>query len=264
MKKYKGLIIFVLLLGVYGLVMYFIFNEKNTVADSKQKENKTVENKTSQNDYYLVIGNSSFLKYQNNSFVNTSLNSIENVNLFKVFIDNKYFGNYKLKYGGDWNLFNDKEEYVNYEGNLLAASSNLEFTVKNFSIREINDEDKIYLINNYNLNTFNYLTSNQVVDIDLDSNGQIDEIICLSSMEESESINNYYSLLIIKLNGKYHTLIDERGENSNYVYEILSVVNFFNNMQDSIIVSRLEGYISENPKTTNLIVNYKNNNYTID
>ena len=263
MKKYKGLIIFTIILVVYGIVMYLLFNESgNSILEEIRQEsnNEPYDN----NNYFLVINDTSILRYHNKRFSDVTKSFIENLDSLKVFVNNKYYGDYKLKYGATWNLFNNKDEYVEYDGNLLAYSPDFNIVVRDTNIRKLNDEDKNLLKNNFRIDIFDYLTTEEVIDIDLDNNATMDEIICLSSMEESDSINNYYSIVLVKLNGEVYKLIDERGENAFYVYNIISVINLLNNDYDSIILSKTEGYISESPLTSNLIYNYKNSNYVID
>ena len=264
MKKYKGLIIFVVILAVYGLIMYFVFsngNDSNTNSNNKPNNNNST---TVKEEKYLVINNTSNLNYSDGKFTDVKISVIEALDNLKVYVNNNFYGNYKLKYVSNWNLFDKKDEFVNYNGNLLAFNDNFNIKVRKYKIRQIDDNDKVFLINNYNLNSFEYLTTNEVVDIDLDNNGIVDEIICLSSMEESNNIKNYYNIIVLKLNNEKITLIEEREQDATYVYSINSIINIEDNEFDSIILSRVEGYISESPKTTNLIYNYKNNNYVID
>ena len=92
----------------------------------------------------------------------------------------------------------------------------------------------------------------------------MDEVICLSSMEFSENINNYYNLVILKFNNKIITLIDERGNDALAVYNITSIINILNENSDSIILKKTESYYGETQKVSNIIVRYKNDNYMID
>ena len=263
MKKYKGLIIFVVILVIYSLIMFFFFNN-NDNNNANNNSNSSSKSNVVEEEKYLVIDNSSVLSYSNNTFSETRRTKIESLDSLKVYVNNSFYGNYKLKYVSNWNLLDKKNEFVNYNGKLIAYSNNFNIDIKKYKVREINDSDKVFLINNYNLNTFDYLTTNEVVDIDLDNNGVNDEIICLSSMEASSNINNYYNLVVVRLNNEKYTLIEEKGENAYYVYSLHSIINIENNSHDSIILSKIEGYISENPKETNLVYNYKNNNYMID
>lgn len=258
MKNIKGLIIAIVIFAIYGLVMYFVLG--------KPTQSTTTNNTTptSSKTYYMVVGESGIYKYEKNSFSKASKNTIEALNNMKVFVDNKYFGNYRLKYVAKWNLLNDKSEFVSYKGKLLAISNDFEAVPRDYTIREINDDDKLLLLQEYGISSFKYLTTNEVVDIDLDKNGVDDEIIVLSSMVDNDNINNYYSLVILKYNNEVITLIDERKEKAIYVYGINSIINFLDNSNDSIILDKIEGYYAENNKVTNVIINYKNNNYVID
>ena len=260
MKNIKGLIIAIVLFAIYGLVMYFVFSGTTQSTQTNNNNNKPVGNNT----YYMVVGESSIYKYDRNGFSRANKNAIEALANLKVFVDNKYFGDYRLRYVAKWNLINDKSEFVSYNGKLFAISNDFEVVVRNYTIREINDDDKYLLLQNYGISSFKYLTTNEVVDIDLDKNGVEDEIIVLSSMEDNDNINNYYSLVILKYNNDIITLIDERKEEALYVYDINSIINILNNSNDSIILDKIEGYYAESSKVTNVIINYKNSNYVID
>lgn len=264
MKKYKGIIILLIVLVIYSLLMFVFFNNKDNQNNNGNENNINTKKRTIEDEKYLVISNTSTLRYTNNSFEKASNSEISKLDNLKVYVNNNFYGNYKMKYVSNWNLFDKNNEFVNYNGNLLAVSNNFNVNVRNYKIREINESDKVFLINNYNINTFNYLLINEVVDIDLDNNGILDEIICLSSMLDSDNDNNYYNIIALKLNNEKVTLIEERGQDALYVYSIFGVINIDENLFDSIIISKVEGFISENPITTNLVYNYKNNNYTID
>ena len=264
MKKTKGLIILLVVLGVYGLVLFFAFGNKENNDNNNNNNTNTQTNNVDTENKYLVIDNDNIYKYNNNTFSSARVYEIEKVEKFKVYVNDKYYGDYKLKNAGNWNLFDGKDEYVNYNGNLLAFSDNFNIKVRNnYKIREINENDKVLLINNYNLNSFSNLITKEVIDIDLDNNDVMDEIICLSAMDEDNSKNNY-NIFMIKLNDEKMTVIEEKEDNAKYVYSIYGILNIENNKYDSIILTKTEGYISENPKVSNLIYNYKNDKYMID
>ena len=271
MNKFKGLIIVSIIIIAYGLIMYFIFGGVNNTSNNDNNTNNTNSNNNTSNNNvneeakYLVVGNISNLSYSNNTFSKTNKSNIEELDKLKVYVNNNYYGDYKFKSGENWNLFDKNNAYVNYNGNLLAYSDNFNIKVRNkYKIRTIDENDKVFLINNYNINSFEYLTTNEAIDIDLDNDGTKDEIICLSSMEESNNIKNYYNLLVLKLNNEKVTLIEEREKDAKYVYDIYGIINVENSPYDSIILTKTEGYISDNPKVSSLIYNYKNDKYMID
>ena len=264
MKKYKGIIILIVVLLIYGLIMFFLFSSDEDKERLKNETSESSEKIPTENDsYYLVTDNSKY-QYYNNKFNKTYIANIEKQEKFNVFVDNKQFGNYKLKHAAVWNLFDDNNNFKNHTGKLLATTSNMNTKVRDYKIREINDTDKVLLINKYNLSTFSYISSNEVVDIDLDNNGVMDEIICLSSMQECENSNNHYSVVAVKLNNEIITLIEEKGDNALYVYNIYSIINIFDREKDELIISRTEDYDSDEPLTEEYVYQYKNNKYVID
>ena len=267
MKKYKGYIIFIVVLAIYGVLLFVIFGNKQSNNNTSNNENNTINNQTDNNDEkkYLVIGNISNLSYINNKFYGVKSNEIEKLDKLKTYVNNKYYGDYKFKMGKNWNLFDKNNEFINYNGNLIAYSDNFNIKVRSkYKIREINEKEKVFLINNYNLSSFANLITNEVADIDLDNNGVEDQIICLSFMDENDNIKNNYRIVVIKLNNEKITLIDERNEDAKNIYSIYGIINIDNNKYDSIIITKTEGYITQDPKMSSLIYNYKNDKYVID
>ena len=263
MNKTKGMIITIIMLLIYGLVMYFVLNNKSAQS-TNTKSNDTSEKSKLTGTNYMVVGNNSIYKFENGKYKKANKSYIEALPNMKVYIDNKYFGSYKLNYVSTWNLLNDKSEFVSYKGSLLAISNEFDVNVRNYNVREINDDDKYLLLKDYGINSFKNLTVNKVVDIDLDNNDVMDEIICLSSMEISDNINSYYNLVLIKYNDKVITLIEERKDKALYVYDIVSIINTFNNSNDSIIFEKIDGYYADETSVTNFIAKFENDNYVID
>ena len=260
MKKSKGIIILIVVLLIYSLIMFFLFSStqeiKNPIDNISKKETK-------ENKYYLVTDNSEF-EYYYNSFKKISTYNIEKQDKFNIYVNNKMLGEYKLKYGTTWNLFDENSNFKMYNGKLLAITNNLNPKVRDFKIREINEKDKELLINQFVVQTFDYISSNEVVDIDLDNNGIEDEIICLSSMQESEDSNNHFNVVVIKLNNEIITLIEEKGDSALYVYNIYAIINIFDRVQDNIIISRTEGYDSDEPEINEFIYHFENQQYVIE
>lgn len=264
MKKYKGIIILVVVLLVYSLIMFFLFSSKEEGKSPIDKITESFDNKESKkNNYYLVTDNSEF-EYYYKSFKKASITTIERQDKFNVFVNNKLLGDYKLKYATYWNLFDEDNNFKMYDGKLLAMTSNMNAKVRNIEIREINDSDKVLLINNFDIKTFNYISTNEVVDIDLDNNGVMDEVICVSSMQESDNSNNHYSIVVVKLNNEVIPIIEEKKDKAIYVYNIYGIINIFEREHDNIIISRTKDYDTDEPRTEDFIYQFKNNKYVIE
>ena len=268
MKKNKGLIITIIIIIIYALIIYFVFNSQtyfnnNNNDNTNYNENSNNNEQTTNESYYLVINDNNY-RYGNNVFSSVNKSYIESLYKLKTFVNNKFYGEYKLRYGNKWNLLDDKMEFVTYDGDLIAASTNFNLTVKSISFREINDEEKKYIIENYDIKTFGDLLTNQVVEVYLDRNNEMDKIICLSNSNLSYDNSNDYNLILVYLNGKYQQILYEKGNDSKYVYNILSIINYLNNDNDSIVIEKIIGYISDDMHSGYDIYNYKNNNYVMD
>ena len=234
--KNKGLIIIIVILIVYGGIMYFLFSKPS----NDNFRNNTDSTKTNINNNtdiigYLVINNMSY-KYYNDKFDTASKGEIDT----------------------------DNNNYINFDGQLIAGTQELNLIVKNINKKEISEAEKVYLINNFNIKSFNNLSVYQEAEIDLDYNGQIDKIICISSSKESKNKDSYYNLILVKLNDNYQTLLDERGDNAKYTFNIYSIINFLNKKVDSIVIEQINGLTSEEPRHEYIIYNYKNDKYVID
>ena len=261
--KNKGLIIVIVLLLIYGVVMFILFGNRENIDILNNQEPNSSEIDKNLN-YYLVLDDKSYKYDTNNGELYRISNSvIEEQDKLNVYANNKFLGKYNMKYVANWNLFNDKKEFVSYEGNIVAANDSFKLNVKDINIREINDQDKVFLINRYNVSSFSYLTTNEAVDIDLDNNGEMDEIICLSSKEYSNNDNNYFDIVMVKLNGNVYDIINKKGNSAN-VYNIMSVFNYLDKKQDSIYLIKTAGIYSDEPTYENVVINYVNNNYSID
>jgi hypothetical protein len=261
MKKNKGLIIGIIILIIYGLVMYFVFNKsQSTKPSNNENKNQKIEIK---DNYYLVLGDDTVLKYTSKGFINTKKSNIQDLPDLKVFINNKYLGNYKMNYVSTWNLLDSNGKYVSYKGHLIAVSNDFDVVVRNTSFRSMNDEDKKMIFQNYGINSYGNLTNNMVADIDLDKNGEMDEIICLSSMDDRDT-KTHYNLLIIKYNNQIETLINEKNEKAKSVYGLESIINVMNSSNDTIVLSKIDNYMGDNEVKSHVVVSYKNDNYVID
>lgn len=261
LKKYKFIIIITVILLVYGAIMYFVFKGNNST-DNTNTPTSNEEVK------YLVLSNVSNLQYYNEKWTETKTDLIENSNLkFKSFVNNNYLGEYSLKYGKVWNLFDDKSNYVSYNGNLFAYSNNFNLTLRKANIRKINDDDKQIIKDNFNITNYDYLITNEAIDVDLDSNGTPDKIICLSNYDgySIEDKKNFYQLVFAQINGQIITIINQNNNNSNILNTKTNNIGFvFQNDDDNKIylsIITTDGIESDNPVENTILYTYENNNF---
>ena len=258
MKK-KNLIIFIIILLIYGFIMFLIFH--NRVNNNTSKESKIIDNTTR----YLVIDNVSNWSYINNSWKLVSTNAIDNSKQsYKVYQNNNYLGEYKLLYGNRWNLFNDNNEYVDYNGNIFAYSSNFDIRLIRFKEKEITEEDKSSITKDYNINNYDYLMNNQIISVDLDGNNELDQIIALSNIgEDYYDSKNFYNLISVKLNNKIYKIIDENKNNTDTLkistYKINRIFNLNNDFY--IVIEKIDGAESDMPSSTNYLYKFENDKF---
>jgi hypothetical protein len=263
MKKNKALIIILIILAIYGVIMWFTFKNNSSNANDNNKNNINTKDT---NHYYLTLNNISNWDYYQGNWSKIDTSKIEDSNSYlSAYVNNNYLGDYKLKYGTIWNLFDANDNYVNYNGDLIAFSSNFNVILRSLKSVTLSAEEKTFITNNYNTTNYDYLINNQVINLDLDNNGVNDQIICLSSMDENTNLKkNFYNLVIINLNGTWGTLINVNGQDTDDIlkspiYEITNIMNI-NNIP-SIIIKYTYGYISESPEIGNIMYQLTNSQF---
>src|SRR5574344_2368510 len=223
MNKNKVLIILLIIILLYAALMFFLYKKgsNNTTNDvNNNTENTTITSSAK----YLVVNNISNYQYLDGKWSKTSTNNLEDANnKFKVFSDNTYLGEYSLKYGKVWNLFDNKDNFVNYSGKLIAYSNNFNINLKRFTIRNLNEADKKILTDSYQITNFDDLYVDEAVDIDLDDNGVMDKIICASKggFSTDPDVNSFYSIALVILNGENKIVVQE-GKDFDKIYNILT------------------------------------------
>lgn len=229
------------------------------------KDNINPKEETKKEDYsYLIIGDDTTWKKQdNNKWINVSPKSI-NDEPKNIWIDNKYFGKYKMKYINSWNLM-DNTKYINYDGKIIAASPKMNLQINEYNIDKIEDDDlkEINIIMNKNMMK-EEITYQERVNIDLDNNGILDKIINVSNLND-EGKQSYFSLLYVSINNKNQVLIKENIEEKDYynapMYYLNYILNIDKEKSSSLVIEK--GYFSNAGKTSNILYQYINGKYEI-
>lgn len=258
MNKKVSIVIIGVLVCITGLLLLLHSEEDSSPKDNNPTEKPTINYK------YLVLDNISTWGYNEGMWRKVGVNSLEDKELI-VFDNNRYLGLYHLKYGTSWNLFDDNNNYVNYEGNLLAFSTDFDIAVKNITEAELTGNDIINISNfvGFDIN-YDDLSTIAIKAIDLDENGYIDKIISVSNLDAETDQSSYFNLVYLDINGKNEVLLKESVATKDLLiapnYDILSVINIENEDFSSIILQK--GYFSEAGKTENMLFKYENGKYT--
>lgn len=261
-KKNRIFIIVSIVIVIYAIIIFAIFGKNNN--QNEVDNNQIINNMTTSN--YIVIDNYANFKYENKKYVRVGNYYVENSNkLFKVYSDNHYLGLNKLKYGTVWNIFNKDDEYINYDGKLFAFTEDLDIKLKTFNKRNLNDQDKELITREFKVDNFDYLVTNDVYEVDLDSNGEIDKLYCISNIDVSQlGINRYYNLVFVNMNNEIITLIKEfKASAQMNLYFVGSIFENDRNYADIAIVKIKDVETDRSSYVTN-IYRYKNGKYIID
>ena len=88
----------------------------------------------------LLVGDNTVWDYSNKSWLNiTTKETINSLNWqeYKVYLDNKYFGEYSMWYSDNkWYAFKSDKSAVKMEGELLAYRSNHDLKIREFEKKE--------------------------------------------------------------------------------------------------------------------------------
>ena len=225
-KKNKIIIVIIIILVIYFIIMNFLFR------------------KDSNTNQFMVIDNNLSLRYSNGTYYKVERKSIEDSSeYFKTYIDNKYYGKYRLKYGTVWNLFDKDDNFKSYNGYLFAT--NMDLDIHDIDSRSLNEEEKEIIRNNYDINNFNFLFTDNVIDIDLNNDGKLDKLVCLTNSHyldlsnvyiENYNDKNNYSILFAIINDKIIKIKDVIGEVDVPIYDIKLIYNFKNDKNINILL----------------------------
>lgn len=266
MKK-KGLLVIVLLLILYTIAMIIFFRGNDNSFDDVSNDDSINDSNIINDNItkYLIISNVSTWSLKNNKWKKVPSAIIEkNKSHYKIYAGNSYIGEYNLRFANNWNIFNDKDEFIDYDGKLFAFSNNFDIKLLRFNSMELTEEDEDFVNDNYGKKDFNMLYSNEVINIDLDNNGEIDKIICLSNNDEDfDNKDDFYNLVFVKLNDKIYNIIDENKDNSNTlelpIYEIERVFTYESDIY--IVIKKIIGIESEGPSYYNYLYKFNGNQF---
>ena len=210
---------------------------------------------------YLIIDNYSTWMYTN------KWEKIDNSKIsgkkLKAFINDELQGLTTFSFGSKWNLYNDNDEYIDYEGDLIAASPELKLSVDKIIIEDIGEKElneiNSILNKNYEIDFF---TTKELVKVDLDKNGNLDYIVNVNNLNDEEA-NEYVSLIYAKVNNNVMILNDKSIDLKDYLntprYRIKEVIDLNNNKY--VIIQK--GFFSLAGKNGNIMFEYIDNKFKL-
>lgn len=249
--KRREMIVFIVLIVSCLLIVFSYYTF------IKKKENKNYEK------FYMVIDNVANLMYTDNSWFYTTSFEVEKQTNYETYSYNNYLGKNNLEYVNAWNLFDKNKNFVNYKDSLFAYSDKFNIKKINTNIRNITEIEKQEIISNFHYDDFNYLLSNEVIDIDLDDDGVMDKIVCVSNTNENKNLKNkYYNLIYIKLNDKIIKVINENSKNYDILRTDIYDLSYFFSLDKTkyFIIKKTNNVISDSLTEEISLYNYTNIN----
>lgn len=272
--KNKKVIIFVILISVYALISLVVANtilgDNNdnpggSSGNSSGGNSNPGTSETEKKDYkYLLIEDTDIWVYDNNKW-NSKKKIDEEKEKFTILINNQYFGDYYIKKASKWNIFDENDKFVNYNGNFLAHTEDFNVNVKDYIMGSVAIEDLSEIINLLGYNTsISSLTTNEKLVLDLDSNGINDKIVNISNLD-SELEEVYFNLIYVVMNGQTDVLVKQIIDIDKLleepIYNIQYVLNINREEYDSIIFQKR--YFSNAGETNSVLYHFVDNKYEI-
>lgn len=218
MKKRYVIIIAVLL--VYFLLLYLLIGKPYI---RKNKLQTT-----------LIVGEDTVWQLINkNWYYKDPSGDIEAINWeeYEVYSNQQYLGKYDLWHNDKWYLFDNKKNSYNYDGSLLAYSSNYNIKVSQFSISTPTDYTYIRKVlndNSYSINS--ELTVNSVINIDYDNDGIEEQFYLLSNAFPIDTEPDYiFSIVFMVKENKIYELYNQKNINTAfngckpYIYSFIDI-----------------------------------------
>lgn len=201
MKKGKlKYVIIILVLIIYGTVMYFAFG----VDETRERKATTT----------LLVGNSAVWNYSSRDWmrVNTpSLLSGLNWQKFNIYINNKSIGQYLVWRDDKWYLFDDDKKAISYDGNFFAYQADFDMDILDFPTTNITDFTYVQqVLKEHNLDINPQYTLANVSSVDFDNDGVLEEFYAVSNVFATDSFpDKYFSFVFMVDNNQIYMLYED-------------------------------------------------------
>ena len=212
-KSYgKFIIIALIVLAIYGALIYFVFGGKKEDKDNNKETNNTnTPNKPtnpvvpkSEIDAVVFISDNGLITHSDSGWEigNTTVLSGKK---FDVFHNNSLIGTYRVLYNNEWRLYDLNNSPVKYEGSIIGVSTDLDF--KNISLYEENvtNEDKKSIVEYLEKKGIDYDIDYLSIDrhtYDFNRDGIRDDVLYSvgysAGLDDEKVVGDTFSAIIIK------------------------------------------------------------------
>ena len=208
MRDKKTYIVLIIVLVVFFGVMLAMFGLQSL----KESKQETI----------LIVGDNTIWSHSEKRWYKiTSNSSIQKLNWkkYKVFLNNKEFGDYSLWHDDKWYAFDDKKNAVALDGNLFAYKANYNIKVYDFEVKDIED-DNIYVnqvLEEHNISTTSKLTTSSRISFDFDNDGEEEDFYLISNVFDLESNpNTIFSIVFMVKDNIIYSIYTDIQENDSF------------------------------------------------
>lgn len=227
MKRYIILIIFII---AFGFSIYFFIGRDSIAAQKVQTT--------------ILLNPDTIFEYNNKNWIKVNSGHISDYNWkeFDVFLDSTYKGKKLVWHDDQWYIFEKNKSAINYTENFIGIKANYEINVYKFEVENDTSKDYAYeLLSDYNLPLSSELTVNDKINVDLDNDGEEEEIYMISNAFpiESEPDTIFSNVFMIKNKQKYSILEQhEQGDvYSGCLPNINSIIDVDNDNNYEIVLT---------------------------
>ena len=122
---------------------------------------------------------------------------------YNIYSSTEYLGNYKIKYGSGWVVYNS-DEIISYDYDLVATNSD-NIKVVSYIVDSTNYDDVVVqFLNSRNIYSDNYHYS--VYGYDFDNDGLDEQLFIVSNFSMQNTEDKMYSFVLIYNDGRFYPI----------------------------------------------------------
>ena len=207
MRMKKVYITLLIILFVFFLVMFCLFGIDNI----RQGEYSSV----------LIVGDDTVWTYRNKKWLNINhATSLHNYNWkdYMVYVNNEKKGTYKLWHDDKWYVFDENNNAVQIDGDLLAYDANFNLKVHDFSISDVSDLTYVNtVLEEKGFSLSSNFTALYKINFDYDGDSEEEEFYVMSNVFPTDFIPDYlFSIVFMVKNNEIYYIYDDVSKNTGY------------------------------------------------
>lgn len=222
--------VLILIVLIALLVLLFFLYKKNQKIDnsSNRKNNETNEKYVDKRGKNYIVINDYVYSFFKDYLISISRDITQDDFKYNVYNDNNFIAKGTLKKISKWNILDESGKYVDYSGNLVAYTDNLNVSLTDFREYILNDDDYNIISNLHNDIDLNNMTFSKKYLTDINHNGVQDYLYVIvneQNPQNGEANQHEYHLIFAMIDGSsYEISYVKRQKNKTYPNFYLSAI----------------------------------------